>query len=108
MQFVRPYKVFRNLPDISVFIRRYEFRTDRGVTVLCPWDIKQMSKTIICTRIAAVCCSLFRAELRHKSVHLRFAGLVPCAAQRYLRFTQSEFLHLFQLGAHQPRGSRGP
>ena len=81
------------------------------MTVLCPWDIKQMSKTIICTRIAAiaaVCCSLFRAELRHQSVHLRFAGLVQCAAQRYLRFTQSEFLHLFQLGAHQPRGGRGP
>ena len=51
---------------------------------------------------------LLRAELSHQSVHLRFAGLVQCAAQRYLRFTQSEFLHLFQLGAHQPRGSRGP
>ena len=51
---------------------------------------------------------LLRAELRHQSVHLRFAGLVQCAAQRYICFTQSEFLHLFQLGAHQPRGSRGP
>ena len=26
--------------------------------------------------IAAVCCSLFRAELSHQSVHPRFAGLV--------------------------------
>ena len=51
---------------------------------------------------------LLRAELRHQSIHLRLTGLVQCAAQRYLRFTQSEFLHLFQLGAHQPRGSRGP
>ena len=51
---------------------------------------------------------LLRAELRHQSVYLRFAGLVQRAAQRYLRFTQSEFLHLFQLGAHQPRGGRGP
>ena len=51
---------------------------------------------------------LLRAELRHQSVHLCLTGLVQCAAQRYLRFTQSEFLHLFQLGAHQPRGGRGP
>ena len=51
---------------------------------------------------------LLRAELSHQSVHLRFTGLVQCAAQRYLRFTQSEILHVFQLGAHQPRGSRGP
>ena len=51
---------------------------------------------------------LLRAELSHQRIHLRLTGLVQCAAQRYLRFTQSEFLHLFQLGAHQPRGSRGP
>ena len=51
---------------------------------------------------------LLRAELSHQRIHLRLTGFVQCAAQRYLRFTQSEFLHLFQLGAHQPRGSRGP
>ena len=52
-----------------------------------------MSKTIICTRIAAVCCSLFRAELRHQSVHLRFAGLVQCAAlekMKELRLCETE------------------
>ena len=35
---------------------------------------------------------LLRAELSHQGVHLRLTGLVQCAAQRYLRFAQSEIL----------------
>ena len=55
---------------------------------------------------------LLRAELRHQSVHLRFAGLVQRAAQRHLRFTQSEFLQLFppaataRGAAHEPFSMR--
>ena len=72
--------------DLLDRVQTEESQVPATVVVLCPWDIKQMSKTIICTRIAAiaaVCCSLFRAELRHQSVHLRLTGLVQCAAQRY-------------------------